>query len=140
MLITLLVIIYILIACVVGCAIYVYYKDDDDSDIAGVFGGIFWPLSIVFILLCKLFTFLCSNICKALEYLKNEGFHYCKEDVPPCCGKCKYMYYWNDHDELNGCRLYKGHSHLSSSNIHCEEYKKHWLWRFRIRHKWDNQS
>lgn len=138
MLITLLVIIYILIACVVGCAIYVYL-DDEDCDIAGVFGGMFWPLTIVFILLCKLFTYLCGNICKAFEYLKNEGFHYCKEDVPPCCGKCKYMYYWNDHDELNGCRLYKGHSHISSSNIHCEEFKKHWLWRFRIRYKWDEK-
>jgi hypothetical protein len=50
------------------------------------------------------------------------------------------MYYWNDHDELNGCRLYKGHSHMSSSHIHCEEFKQHWLWRFRIRHKWDNKS
>lgn len=139
MLITLLVIIYILIACVVGCAIYVYL-DDEDCDIAGVFGGMFWPLTIVFILLCKLFTYLCGNICKAFEYLKNEGFHYCKEDVPPCCGKCKYMYYWNDHDELNGCRLYKGHSHMSSSNIYCEEFKKHWLWRFRIRYKWDVKS
>ena len=138
MLITLLVIIYILIACVIGCAIYVYL-DDEDCDIAGVFGGMFWPLTIVFILLCKLFTYLCGNICKAFEYLKNEGFHYCKEDVPPCCGKCKYMYYWNDHDELNGCRLYKGHSHISSSNIHCEEFKKHWLWRFRIRYKWDEK-
>ena len=138
MLITLLIIGYILIACVIGCAIYVYC-DDEDCDIEGVFGGMFWPLTIVFILLCKLFTYLCGNICKAFEYLKNEGFHYCKEDVPPCCGKCKYMYYWNDHDELNGCRLYKGHSHISSSNIHCEEFKKHWLWRFRIRYKWDEK-
>ena len=139
MLITLLVIIYILIACVIGCAIYVY-RDDEDCDIAGVFGGLLWPLTLVFIVLCKFFTFLCSNICKVFEYLKNEGFHYCKEEVPPCCGKCKHMYYWNNHNELNGCRLYKGHSHLSSSNIHCEEFKKHWLWRFRIRHKWDNKS
>jgi hypothetical protein len=138
MLITLLVIGYILIACVIGCAIYVYC-DDEDCDIAGVFGGLFWPLTIVFIILCKFFTFLCSNICKVFEYLKNEGFHYCKEDVPPCCGKCKYMYYWNDHDELNGCRLYKGHSHMSSSHIHCEEFKQHWLWRFRIRYKWDEK-
>lgn len=138
MLITLLVIGYILIACVIGCAIYVYL-DDEDCDIECVFGGMVWPLTIVFILLYKLFTYLCGNICKAFEYLKNEGFHYCKEDVPPCCGKCKYMYYWNDHDELNGCRLYKGYSHISSSNIHCEEFKKHWLWRFRIRYKWDEK-
>lgn len=141
MLIALLVIIYVLIACVIGCAIYVYFKDEDgDSDIAGVFGGILWPITIVFILMYKLFTYLCSNICKAFEYLKNEGFHYCKEDIEPCCGKCKYMYYWNNHNELNGCRLFKGHSHLSSTHIKCEEFKKHRLWRFRIRYKWDEKS
>lgn len=134
------VILYILIGCIVGCAIYVYYKDEgEDSETAGVFGGFLWPLTFVFIVLCKFFTFLCSNICKVLECLKNEGFHYCKEDIPPCCGKCKYMYYHNNHNELNGCRLYKGHPHLSSSNIHCEQFKEHWLWRFRIRHNWDKK-
>ena len=125
MLITLLVIIYILIACVVGCAIYVYYKDDDDSDIAGVFGGIFWPLTLVFIVLCKFFTFLCSNICKVFEYLKNEGFHYCKEDIKPCCGQCKYMYYCNNHNEVSGCRLSKGAYRLSSDGLPCNQFKKH---------------
>ena len=78
MLIALCIIGYILIACVIGCAIYVYCGDED-CDIAGVFGGLLWPLTIVFIVLCKFFTFLCSNICKVFEYLKNEGFHYCKE-------------------------------------------------------------
>lgn len=141
MLIALLVTIYVLIACIVGCAIYVYYKDEEeDADVAGLFGGIFWPLTFVFMLLFKLFTSFCSNICKAFEYLKNEGFHYCKEDIEPCCGKCKYMYYWNNHNEINGCRLFKGQSHLSSSNIHCERFKKHWLWRFRIRYKWDEKA
>lgn len=141
MLIALLVTIYVLIACVIGCAIYVYYKDkDDDSDIAGLFGGIFWPLAIIFILLCKLFTFICSNICKAFEYLKNEGLHYCKEDIKPCCGQCKYMYYWNDHNELNGCYLREAHSNISTETIPCSRFKKHWLWRFRIRYKWDEKA
>ena len=141
MLITLLVIFYILIACVIGCAIYVYYGDDfEDGDVAGIFGGMLWPITIIWILLCKLFTFLCSNICKVFKYLKNEGFHYCKEDIKPCCGQCKYMYYWNNHSELNSCRLYKGNAYLSSSNIHCEKFKKHWLWRFRIRYKWDEKK
>ena len=139
MLIALLIIIYILIACVVGCAIYVYHNDEEDSAMIGLFGGFFWPLTFVFMLMCKLFIFICSNICKVFEYLKDEGLHYCKEDIKPCCGQCKHMYYWNNHNELNGCRLYKGHSHMSSSHIHCEEFKKHWLWRFRIRYKWDEK-
>lgn len=139
MLIALLVTIYILIACVVGCAIYVYYKDEEDSGVAGLFGGIFWPLAIVFILMCKLFTFICSNICKVFEYLKNEGFHYCKEDIKPCCGQCKYMYYWNNHNEINGCEFSEG-ARLSSTSLPCSRLRKHWLWRFRIRYKWDNKS
>lgn len=140
MLIALLVTIYILIACVVGCAIYVYYKDEEDSDVAGIFGGMFWPLAIVFILICKLFTFICSNICKVFEYLKNEGFHYCKEDIKPCCGQCKYMYYWNNHNELNGCYLREAHSNISTETIPCSRFRKHWLWRFRIRYKWDEKT
>lgn len=138
MLITLLIIGYILIACVIGCAIYVYC-DDEDCDIAGLFGGLFWPLTIVFIVLYKFFTFLCSNICKVFEYLKNEGFHYCKEDIKPCCGQCKYMYYCNNHNEVSGCRLSKGAYRLSSDGLPCNQFKKHWLWRFRIRYKWDEK-
>lgn len=137
MLITLLIIGYILIACVIGCAIYVYC---DDCDIAGLYGGLFWPLAIVFIVLCKFFTFLCSNICKVFEYLKKEGLHYCKEDIKPCCGQCKYMYYCNNHNEVSGCRLSKGAYRLSSDGLPCNQFKKHWLWRFRIRYKWDEKA
>lgn len=80
MLITICVIAYILISCIIGCAIYVYFKDvDEDSDVAGVLGGIFWPFTIVLIILYKIFAIICSNICKVFEYLKNEGFHYCKK-------------------------------------------------------------
>lgn len=139
MLIALLITIYILIACVVGCAIYVY-DNDKDSDIEGLFGGMFWPLSLVFILMYKLFTFICSNICKVFEYLKNEGFHYCKEDITPCCGQCKYMYYCNDHNEINTCELPTKTYKLSSISLPCKHFKKHWLWRFRIRYKWDKKT
>lgn len=139
MLIALLVTIYVLIACVVGCAIYVYY-DDYDNDVASLFGGIWWPITIIFVLLYKFFTFLCKNICKVFEYLKNEGLHYCKEDIEPCCGQCKYMYYCNDHNELNGCRWKKHHSQISSEVLPCSRFKKHWLWRFRIRYKWDEKT
>ena len=133
------VILYIIIGFIIGCGIYVFL-DDSDCDIAGVFGGMLWPLTILIMIVYHISKFLCTHICNVLEYIKKEGIHYCKEEIPPCCGKCKYMYYHNNHNELNGCRLYNGHSHLSSSNIHCEEFKKHWLWRFRIRHKWDDKS
>lgn len=138
MLIALLIILYILIACIIGCAIYVY-SDCIDRDYMGTFGGIFWPFTIIFIILYTLITFICSNLCKVFEYLKNEGFHYCKEDIPSCCGKCKYMYYCNNYNELNGCRLHKGEAHFSSTSLSCEKFKKHWLWRFKIRYKWDSK-
>ena len=139
MLIALLIIGYILIGCVVGCAIYIFY-DDDDSDVACMLGGTFWPLALVCILIYKLLAFFCNNICKVFKYLKDEGLHYCKEDIKPCCGQCKYMYYWNNHNELNGCRLKKHHSQISSEVLSCSRFKKHWLWRFRIRYKWDKKS
>lgn len=136
MLITVLIIFYTLIACIIGCAIYVY-TDCKDSDDMGIVGGIFWPFTIIFIVLYKLFTFICNNLCNFFEYLKNEGLHYCKEDIPSYCGQCKYMHYWNNNNELNGCYLHKGDTHFSSTSISCEKFKKHWLWRFRIRYKWD---
>lgn len=137
MLIALLIIGYILIACIVGCAIYVFY-DDDDSDIASILGGTFWPLALVFISIYKLLAFFCNNICKVFKYLKNEGFHYCREDIKPCCGQCKYMFYYNDHNELNGCYLKKAHSNISTETTPCSQFRKHWLWRFRIRYKWND--
>lgn len=139
MLIALLITIYVLIACVIGCAIHIFY-DADDSDFACIFGGTFWPLALIGILIYKFLAFFCNNSCKVFEYLKNEGLHYCKEDIKPCCGQCKYMYYWNNHNELNGCYLDKHPSTITNETIPCSRFKKHWLWRFRIRYKWDEKA
>lgn len=131
MLIALLVTIYVLIACVVGCAIYVYYKDDEDSDVTSVLAGTWWPITIVIILLYKLFTFICSNICKVFEYLKNEGFHYCKEDIKPCCGQCKYIHELSIKNSKFRCKA--TYNECSKDDPICQNFKKDKFWRFKYR-------
>lgn len=132
------IILYVAIACVIGCFLYVQWEDED-CEITIIFAGIFWPTSIIIIILYYILKYICNNLINFFKYLKNEGLHYCKENIEPCCGQCKYMYYCNDHNELNGCHLYKGHTHLSSTSISCEQFKKNWLWRFKIRYKWDKK-
>lgn len=139
MLIALCIIAYILIGCVVG-VLFDYYDDEVPCEIPCEVAGIFWPIVCAFTIIWVICSKFCEMITSIVRYLDTEGFHYCKEDIPSCCGKCKYMYYWNDHNELNGCRLKKHHSQISSEVLPCSRFKKHWLWRFRIRYKWDEKT
>jgi hypothetical protein len=134
------IILYVVIACVIGCFLYVQWEGEEDREIGVLFASVFWPAAIIVIILYFILVYVCSKLVSFFRYLKTEGLHYCKDNIEPCCGQCKYMYYCNNHNELSGCRLYKGHTHLSSTSIHCEQFKKHWLWRFRIRYKWDDKS
>lgn len=132
------IILYIAIACVVGCFLHVQWEGEEDLELAEIFAGIFWPAAIAIIILYFGFTYICSNLISFFRYLKIEGFHYCKEDVPQCCGQCKYMFYYNDHNELNGCRLKEHHSRFSSEVLSCPKFRKSIWWRFKIRYKWDD--
>ena len=132
MLIFLCIIAYILIGCIVG-ALFDYYIDD----ISGELAGFFWPLALIFIIIWIICSKLCKMVVSIVTYLDREGFHYCKEDIPPCCGQCKYKQYSNYYNELNYCDKCSGNRWVSTANP-CSEFKKDLLWRFKIRYKWDN--
>jgi hypothetical protein len=134
------IILYIAIACIMGCFIYVQFEGEEDCDIDVIMGSIIWPVMIILIILYLILKSVCKNLVSFFRYVKTEGFHYCKEDVPQCCGQCKHMFYYNDHNELNGCRLKEHHSRFSSEVISCPKFRKSIWWRFRIRYKWDVKS
>lgn len=136
------IILYITIACVIGCFIHIQWEGEEENEenleFVVIFASVFWPAALVIIILYCGFKYVCSNLVSFFRYLKVEGFHYCKEDVPPCCGQCKHMFYYNDHNELNGCRLKEHHFRFSSEVISCSKFRKSIWWRFKIRYKWDD--
>ena len=71
--------------------------------------------------------------------IKKEGFHYYNGDLGPCCGQCKHICYWNDHNELNKCHIRKDTAHLCTVTA-CEHFKKDPFWRFKIRVGWDKKN
>lgn len=134
MLIFIVIISYVFIACIVGTA-YDYYTYDDITCIPI---GFFWPITVPGIIAFFIGRKLCSTIHNVIEYLDKDGFHYCQEDIEPCCGQCKYCYYTNSHNEINQCKKYVG-SKLSSRAIPCSGFKKSLWWRFKIRLDWNKK-
>lgn len=128
---------YVVIACVIGCFLYVQWEGEEDCEIGVIFASVFWPAAIIIIMSYFILKYICSNLVRFFKYLKNEGLHYCKENIEPCCGQCKYMIYCNYHNEVNKCALHNG-TELHSLVSPCKSFKKNWLWRFKIRYKWDD--
>lgn len=140
MITALLVISYILIGIITGVISFVFIMNKaEDCEPAGVFIGMLWPVSIVIYLIYKLLSFLTCNVYNVCTYIQDEGLHYYKGELPDCCGKCRYIQYCNDYDELNQCTKQR-RTRLSSEVIPCDYFKKYWLWRFKIRYKWDNNQ
>lgn len=132
----LLIILYILLGLLFGCISYVFIEQDESC----IFIGLFWPMAGIIAICFLVGKWICTKIVTVLYYLKDEGFHYYKGDIENCCGKCKHMYYKNNHNEIHGCELYKGQTGLCSTTIPCERFKQDPLWRFRIRYKWDEKA
>ena len=138
--IALLVISYILIGIIIGVVGFVFIiNKEEEYEPAGIFIGILWPASIVVYLVYKILEFLIRNVYNVCTYIQDEGLHYCKEDLENCCGKCKYIQYCNNHNEINQCIKHQG-IRISSEVIPCNHFKKYWLWRFKIRYKWDDNQ
>ena len=132
MIIFLCIIAYVLIGCVVG-VLFNYYIHDIPSELA----GLFWPLVGVITIVWIICSKFCEIVTSIVTYLDKEGFHYCKEDISPCCGQCKYKHYNNYHNEINYCDKCSG-TRLVSTAKPCSEFKKDLFWRFKIRYKWDD--
>ena len=130
------IILYIVLACVIGCFLYVQWEGDEDRELGVMFSSVFWPAAIIIIISYFILKYICNKLVGFFRYLKIEGFHYCKEDIDPCCGQCKYMTYCNNHNEMNRCFRYEGVRNRSTSII-CSGFRKDLLWRFKIRYKWD---
>ena len=134
------IILYIAIACVIGCFLYVQFEGEEYGQTDVTFASIIWPFTIIIIIVYLILKYVCSNLVSFFRYLKTERFHYCKDNIKPCCGQCKHMFYYNNHNELNGCNLNKYHSKFSSEAFPCSDFRKSFLWRFKIRYKWDSKS
>lgn len=140
MMIALLVISYILIGIITGVVSFVFIMHkEEDCEPAGFFIGMLWPVTIVGYLVYKILVFLVHNVYDVCTYIQDEGLHYYKKDLENCCGKCKYIQYRNNYNEVNQCTKQQG-TRLSSEVIPCDYFKKYWLWRFKIRYKWSNKS
>ena len=134
MLIALLCVIYLIIGIItgVGCYVFVFDSECDEGDILSVFAGILWfvsiPLGLLGYGICK----FCKYVYIAMNHIKHEGFHYCKEDIPNCCGKCKHITYLNFHNECHRCDIHRKTSY-TSTEVPCEDFKLNPWWRFKIR-------
>lgn len=136
---TLLVISYILIGIIIGVVSFVFiFNREDGCEGPGVFIGFLWPVTIVGYLIYKILAFLVRNVYNICTYIQDEGLHYYKGDLENCCGKCKYIQYWNDYNEMNKC-IKQQETRFSSEVVPCNHFKKYWLWRFKIRYKWDKK-
>ena len=136
--IVLLIISYILIGIITGVISFVFIIGEiEDGESLGVAIGIFWPIIIIGYVIFKLLEFLIRKVYNICIYIHDDGIHYYKGELSDCCGKCKYIQYCNNHNEFNRCTKQQG-TKLSSEVIPCDYFKKYWLWRFKIRYKWDD--
>lgn len=137
MLIAIFIVLYLIIGIIVGVGCYVFVFDNGDdemSDVTSVFAGILWPLAISFGLIGYGIATFSKCVYTAMIYLKKEGFHYYKGDLPKCCGQCKHSSYLNYHNECSKCSIHDTISY-ESTETPCQDFKLNPWWRFKIRMK-----
>ena len=126
------IILYIIMGILVGVGCYVFLNDFFDDDALAFFAGVMWPVTTVVLICGWLISLAVKGVYAVMTYLKNEGYHYYKEDLAPCCGKCKYAEYTGNTGTTIRCK--RSLSVYTSSLKHpCDKYTQHCLWRFTIR-------
>lgn len=126
------IVLYVIIGVVVGVGGYVFLNDWFDDECFGALAGTFWPLTLVLGLLICIIGALINVVFKVMYYLKTEGFHYHKEELQNCCGKCKYIEYTST--KGTNCRCLKSNKiRIAPLAVPCENFKQSKLWRFTIR-------
>jgi hypothetical protein len=135
MMIALLVIGYILIGIIIGVVSFVFImNEEEDGEALGVAIGIFWPIIILGYVIFKLLEFLICNVYNICVYIHDDGIHYYKGELSDCCGKCKYIEYCNNHNDINTCK-FSDRARPKCISEPCNKFKKHLFWRFTIRLK-----
>lgn len=126
------IVLYVIIGVVVGVGSYVFLNDWFDDESFSAIAGIFWPITLVFSILIVIIGALIKVVYQVMYYLKTEGFHYHKEELQNCCGKCKYIEYTST--KGTNCRCLKSNKiRIAPLAVPCENFKQSKLWRFTIR-------
>lgn len=124
----LIIFLYILIGCLIGAILYVFA--DADEPVA-VICGFFWPISFpgyfLAVLIIKFYEFL----VEFFEVIKDNGFHYFRGKVNPCCGQCKYIHELSIKSSKFRCKA--TYNECSKDNPICQNFKKDRFWRFKYR-------
>lgn len=126
------IVLYVIIGVVIGVGSYVFLNDWFDDETFSALAGTFWPITLVFSILIIILGALINVVYKVLYYLKTEGFHYYKEELPDCCGKCKYIEYTSTKGTISRC-LKSNKVRNAPLAVPCEHFKQSKLWRFTIR-------
>lgn len=126
------IVLYVIIGVVVGVGSYVFLNDWFDDESFSTLAGTFWPITLVFSILILIIGALIKVVYQVMYYLKTEGFHYHKEELQNCCGKCKYIEYTST--KGTNCRCLKSTKiRIAPLAVPCENFKQSKLWRFTIR-------
>lgn len=126
------IVLYVIIGIVVGVGSYVFFNDWFDDESFSTLAGTFWPVTLVFSILILIIGALIKVVYQVMYYLKTEGFHYYKEELQNCCGKCKYIEYTST--KGTNCRCLKSNKIRNAPlAVPCENFKQSKLWRFTIR-------
>lgn len=126
------IVLYVIIGIVVGVGSYVFLNDWFDDESFSTLAGTFWPVTLVFSILIVIIGALIKVVYQVMYYLKTEGFHYHKEELQNCCGKCKYIEYTST--KGTNCRCLKSNKiRIAPLAVPCENFKQSKLWRFTIR-------
>ena len=126
------IVLYVFIGIIVGVGSYVFLNDWFDDECISALAGIFWPVSLVLSLLIFIISSLVKIVYQVMNYLKTEGFHYYKEELPNCCGKCQYIEYTSYKGTNTRC-LKSNKIRNAPLAVPCENFKQSKLWRFTIR-------
>lgn len=126
------IVLYVIIGVVVGVGSYVFLNDWFEDESFSTLAGAFWPITLVFSILIIIIGALIKVVYQVMYYLKTEGFHYHKEELQNCCGKCKYIEYTST--KGTNCRCLKSNKiRIAPLAVPCENFKQSKLWRFTIR-------
>lgn len=126
------IVLYVIIGVVVGVGSYVFLNDWFEDESFSTLAGTFWPVTLVFSILIIIIGALIKVVYQVMYYLKTEGFHYHKEELQNCCGKCKYIEYTST--KGTNCRCLKSNKiRIAPLAVPCENFKQSKLWRFTIR-------